>query len=125
MSVERGTSDEESDEQAWARQRRAAQRIMNTAAFCPKCGRVPEYESCGLGWNVTCTGCYDGAEDAGPQFAGSGQTLAQAVAHWNECVEENSPLTCACGHSSDIHVGSGCGQCGCADWQPKEVAPAE
>lgn len=98
----------------------ARQRTMNTATPCPKCGRVPEYETDYMGYIVSC--CFDGADDAGPQLAVHGTTLELAVKAWNEKIEEETPAPCACGHPSDVHAGSGCAGCSCAGWQaPVEV----
>ncbi len=63
---------------------------------CPKCGPKGRVEvwDCGLGVSVSCVECFD-ADCAGdpPEYVsrslqGTGGTEAQAVAAWNERVEE-------------------------------------
>lgn len=108
------------EEQLYASQRSAAQRTMNRATFCPRCGRVPEYETDYMGFIVSC--CFDGADDAGPQFAVHGATLELAVKAWNEKIEEETPAPCACGHSSDVHAGTGCATCSCPGWTAPETS---
>ena len=69
----------------WALESEKNKRIMDKAAFCPKCGgQKVEKAKDVVGWLVYCGDCYDGAEDSGPQAIAHGNSLALAVEAWNE-----------------------------------------
>lgn len=54
---------------------------------CPTCGDAVTPRIIYI-WHVTCDNCYDGAPDAGPQLQGFSDRMSDALASWNEQVEE-------------------------------------
>jgi hypothetical protein len=80
--------EDDGDEAYEARQRAKDKAIMDKACFCPRCGGDPAFEINSCGVTISCSDCYDGAPDAGPQMSVSAETLALAVDRWNEMVDE-------------------------------------
>jgi hypothetical protein len=62
---------------------------MSEIRPCYRCGKVPDLDPNGGYPTVACSDCYDGAPDSGTRSEiGSGMNAAQAIADWNEKMEQ-------------------------------------
>ncbi len=64
--------------------------MITTATLCPH-GHNVYLTGHDYGWNALCD-CYDGAEDAGPQLVGHGNTPEAALDAFVECEEERAEV---------------------------------
>lgn len=96
---------------------------MDTIAPCARCGKVPELDPNDGYPIISCHDCYDGAPDSGTRSEyGTGLNSAEAIAAWNEAMEElRSMLSCDfCGADEGTYWRKKpnrmrervCGQCG-------------